>query len=41
VDKPRAGKPASGWNNRPGRTVVAAESDFVGGKVRWIDEPAA
>jgi len=40
VDKANAGGPAEDWHNRPGRTVLPTESDLVGGKVRWIDEPA-
>ncbi len=40
VDKANAGGPAENWHNRPGRTVLPTESDLVGGKVRWIDEPA-
>lgn len=39
VDKANAGGPAEDWHNRPGRTVLPTESDLVGGKVRWIDEP--
>lgn len=41
VDKANAGGPAENWHNRPGRKVLPTESDLVGGKVRWIDEPAA
>lgn len=39
VDKEDAGGPAHAWHNRPGRKVLPTESDLVGGKVRWIDEP--
>lgn len=41
VDKANAGGPADAWHNRPGRKVRPTESDLVGGKVRWVDEPAA
>ncbi len=41
VDKQAAGGPAHLWHNRPGRKVLPTESDLIGGKVRWIDEPAA
>lgn len=41
VDKADAGGPAEAWHNRPGRKVRPTESDLVGGKVRWVDEPAA
>lgn len=37
VDKADAGGPAAAWHNRPGRRVLATESDLVGGKVRWRD----
>lgn len=40
VDKQNAGGPAHLWHNRPGRKVLPTESDLIGGKVRWIDEPA-
>lgn len=40
IDKQNAGGPAHLWHNRPGRKVLPTESDLVGGKVRWIDEPA-
>lgn len=40
VDKANAGGPASNWHNRAGRKVLPTESDLVGGKIRWIDEPA-
>lgn len=39
VDKANAGGPAHLWHNRPGRKVLPTESDLVGGKTRWIDEP--
>ena len=39
VDKSNAGGPAHLWHNRPGRKVLPTESDLIGGKVRWIDEP--
>lgn len=41
IDKPDAGGPAAQWHNRPGRKVLPTESDLIGGKVRWIDEPIA
>jgi hypothetical protein len=41
IDKQDAGGPAHLWHNRPGRKVLPTESDLIGGKVRWIDEPAA
>lgn len=40
VDKSNAGGPAHLWHNRAGRKVLPTESDLIGGKVRWIDEPA-
>jgi len=40
IDKQDAGGPAHLWHNRPGRKVLPTESDLIGGKVRWIDEPA-
>lgn len=40
IDKAHAGGPAANWHSRPGRKVLPTESDMVGGKVRWIDEPA-
>ncbi len=40
VDKANAGGPAGNWHNRPGRKVRPTESDLVGGKIRWVDEPA-
>lgn len=40
VDKANAGGPAQSWHNRAGRKVRPTESDLVGGKVRWVDEPA-
>jgi hypothetical protein len=39
IDKLDAGGPAHLWHNRPGRKVLPTESDLIGGKVRWIDEP--
>lgn len=41
IDKHDAGGPAILWHNRAGRKVLPTESDLVGGKVRWIDEPAS
>ena len=32
--------PAGDWHNRPGRKIRPTDDDLVGGKVRWIDEPA-
>jgi len=40
VDKQSAGGPARLWQSRPGRKCLPTESDMIGGKVRWIDEPA-
>ena len=39
IDKQNAGGPAHLWHNRPGRNCLPTESDLIGGKVRWIDEP--
>jgi hypothetical protein len=41
VDKEDAGGPAVLWHNRPGRKVLPTQSDMLGGKIRWTDEPAA
>ena len=41
IDKQDAGGPAHRWHNRPGRKCLPTESDLVGGKIRWIDEPRA
>lgn len=41
IDKANAGGPAANWHNRAGRKVLPTESDLVGGKIRWTDEPAA
>lgn len=40
IDKQDAGGPAHLWHSRPGRNVLPTESDLIGGKIRWIDEPA-
>lgn len=41
IDKQNAGGPANLWHNRQGRKVLPTESDLIGGKVRWVDEPAS
>ena len=41
IDKHDAGGPAHLWHNRPGRKCLPTDSDMIGGKVRWIDEPVA